>query len=86
MKVDESAFRTDLEDFFKLSGVLTSSNLKHTPFVVLLDEGITLCRSASELVKKYDGETRVLVQWRGQWSSDFFSMRVKDVAAAMARS
>ncbi|MFM7088109.1 MAG: hypothetical protein ACKOW9_01050 [Candidatus Paceibacterota bacterium] len=56
MKIDGSAFRTDLEDFFKLSGVLTSSNLKHAPFIVLLDEGITLCRSASELVKKLGAE------------------------------
>ena len=87
MIINKDVFRKDLGDFFKLSGVL-NGELKHTPFVVLgqtLDgeTHITLCRSAKELVEKYKPETEVICQWVGKFRSDYFLMKVSDVAEAI---
>ena len=81
-KVNKSVFRKDLKDFFELSGILKSVELKHTPFIVM-GEQIELCRSAIELVSTYAPETEVIVQWVGKWRSDYFYMHVYDVKNAL---
>lgn len=78
--------RTDLEDLFKLSGVLDWPNLKHTPFLAFVEQGddvnVVIVKSAKALLDLPD-ETPVMVQWRGEWRSDFFQMTVGDVRAAL---
>ncbi len=81
MKINKDSFRKDLEDYFKLSGIFESSKLKHTPFIVLTEEGngIELCDNVFDLIKKYRPSTEVISQWRGQWRSDFFYFTVFEV-------
>ena len=79
--------RTDLDDFFRLSGVLTWKTLNHTPFLAFVagdsSVAVRLVSSAKALLELPD-QTPVMAQWRGQWSSDFFRMTVADVRAALA--
>jgi len=85
----KTAGRTDLEGLFEETHLLSNSRLKHTPFLVFSelidgDVRVEIVESAKKLVAEYEPSTPVMVQWRGQWSSDFFQMTVADVAAALA--
>jgi len=89
MTIIKTAGRTDLEDLFEQSDILRSSRLKHTPFLVFSelidgDVRVEIVESAKQLVAEYAPDTPVMVQWRGQWSSDFFQMTVADVIAAIS--
>lgn len=74
--------RTDIKDLFKISGILEASKLNHTPFLAFIASGdkvtVEIVNSAKKLLT-YPNPTPVMVQWRGQWSSDFFRFTVKDV-------
>ena len=74
--------RIDLDDYFALSGVLEFKKLKHTPFIVFLEGTdsveIKIVDNKNELLS-YPGNTKVMGQWRGQWSSDFFKFKISDV-------
>lgn len=78
------AGRRDLEDLFRLSGVLQLSKLNHTPFLAFVVEGNTV---DVRIIDRVEGvlalppETPVMIQWRGSWRSDFFQMTVADIAA-----
>lgn len=75
--------RTDIDKLFQLSDILSSSKLNHTPFIVFqeLDESIVivLVRNKDDLLMSYPDETKVMVQWKGNWRSDFFHFTVGDV-------
>ena len=79
MKINKRDFRTDLNDYFKLSGIREFRKLSHNPFIVLNNGVIELCRNAGELIDNYPPETEVIAQWKGQWSSDFFYFKVEDL-------
>lgn len=84
MKIKEGVFRKDFHRMFEMTDTLTCRKLKHAPFIVLDEvEGITLCDNAEDLVAKFPPETKVLKQWRGEWSSDILVMEVADVALAL---
>lgn len=84
MKIKEGVFRTDIDRLFEMTETLSSRKLVHTPFIVLDDkEGVTLCRSAEELVAKFPLDTKILKQWKGEWSSDFLVMDVLDIKLAL---
>ncbi len=74
--------RTDLDDYFRLSGIREHKKLPHTPFLVfVVVENIVeiqIVDSASKLLEFPDG-TQVMAQWRGQWKSDFFKFTVGDL-------
>ncbi|WP_437713415.1 hypothetical protein WMF45_46785 [Sorangium sp. So ce448] len=85
MKV-KLAGRTDVGDiFWQQSGIL-DAKLVHTPFLVFkeVEDGIEveIVEQASAL-SAYPRQTKVMVQWRGEWRSDFFQMTVGDVLDAM---
>jgi hypothetical protein len=71
--------RTDLDEFFRLSGVLDSDKLTHTPFLAFILAGDTvtvqIIDRAAELLKLAD-DIEVMCQWRGDWRSDFFRFTV----------
>ena len=78
--------RTDLKDLFELSGVLTYTRLTHTPFLVFETKGLevnvhTIDRATK--LSKFPPETPVMVQWEGEWRSDFFRMSVGDILKAL---
>jgi hypothetical protein len=74
------AGRTDLEDFFE-SGVFSSGTSRHHPFLVFVvkknDVSIVLANSVNQLLQ-FPDETKVMAQWQGQWSSDFFQFTIGD--------
>jgi hypothetical protein len=73
------AGRTDIGEYFKLSGVFESERLTHTPLLVFIagQDAITV-----RIVDKpidllpFPDETPVMGQWAGQWRSDFFQFTV----------
>jgi hypothetical protein len=81
MKVITSG-RTDLEDYFRLSGIREQKKLAHTPFLAFLVSRdaveVKIVESARALLD-YPDETPVMAQWRGQWKSDFFQFSVRDL-------
>lgn len=73
------AGRTDLDDYFKNSGVFEYSKLNHTPFLVFIESKdavqVRIVFSAKELLT-FPNETPVMGQWRGEWNSDYFQFTV----------
>lgn len=71
--------RTDVGDYFKLSGVFDYEELNHTPLLVfiVLDDvvKVQVVRKPMELLSLND-EIQVMGQWRGEWRSDFFQFTV----------
>ena len=79
------AGRTDLGELFQRADILRAK-LVHTPFLVFKETAdgieVEIVDQASALLA-YPRSTKVMVQWRGEWRSDFFQMTVGDVADAM---
>lgn len=74
-----AAGRTDLKEYFSISGLFSYSKLKHTPFLVFLqDEAGGDVRIVDEPKRLlfYPDDTPVMGQWRGEWRSDFFQFTV----------
>jgi hypothetical protein len=73
------AGRTDVDSYFRLSGVFDAERLNHTPLLVFSAENETvqvlLLDDPRELLSLDDG-TQVMGQWRGEWRSDFFQFTV----------
>lgn len=73
--------RTDLEGYFKLSGIRECKRLQHNPFLVFLvkDKKVTvvIIDRADELLA-HPPETKVMAQWGGKYRSDFFQFTVGD--------
>ena len=71
--------RTDVEDYFRLSGVFDSERLNHTPLLVFVASEDTvkvhIVDKPTELLS-FDDATPVMGQWRGEWRSDFFQFTV----------
>lgn len=83
----ETTGRTDLDNFFKMSGLMESPNLNHTPFLVFhrTEDGIVVntVTSAVRVASDFPPESKVMVQWPGRWRSDFFKMTVADIRAEL---
>lgn len=71
-------FRTNLEDYFKLSGIRELKKLNHTPFIVFSDGEVGLCDNIIDLLK-FNDDVEVLGQWKGNCRSDFFHFKVLDL-------
>lgn len=83
LKFKENDYRTDLNNFFKLSGCMSSKRLSHNPFIVFNETDddiiVEIIDNAQLLARNYTPDTKVMAQWSGQWSSDFFKFTVLDV-------
>lgn len=83
----ETTGRTDLDDFFRLSGVL-DGRLNHHPILAFVVAGDTvrvqLLDRATE-VRGLPAETPLMAQWAGRWNSDFFHMTAGDVQGALVK-
>jgi hypothetical protein len=77
--------RTDVDEFFALSGIFESAKLTHTPFLVFLHNSdmlkVQVVDNVSALLQLED-TTRVMCQWRGEWRSDFFQFTVQQIRHA----
>lgn len=79
-------FRKQKDDLFKLcESFHGSGKLNHRPFLMVNEGTIEMCDTLAEL-ETYPPETQVLVQWRGEWRSDFFEFTVADWLAFKAKT
>jgi hypothetical protein len=73
------AGRTDIDEYFKLSGVFERERLTHTPLLVFIADQdsvtVRIVDNPTDLLSLPD-ETPVMGQWAGQWRSDFFQFTV----------
>jgi len=68
------------EAFFK--HIQDSDDSSHYPFLVFdtdNDEVNIVLESSMKDVLKYSDDTKVMKQWGGKWSSDFFQFTVRDL-------
>jgi hypothetical protein len=81
------AGRTDLEDLraLYLPTLHRMKDLPLYPYLVFIEEGevvaIKILYKTRELLELPD-DTRVMLQWPGQWRSDWFQLTVGDIRAA----
>ncbi len=78
--------RSDLETFFDKSDVRTAGKPAHNPFLAFIEEGdgaihVRRIDTAADVVRLPEA-TPLLVQWPGQWRSDYFKLTAGDVARA----
>ncbi len=80
-----TAGRTDTDDLFALSGIFNGGKLNHTPMLAFIetpdDVEVLILHNAKDVLL-LPGDTPMMVQWRGQWSSDFFQFTAADAIAA----
>ena len=73
--------RTDLQDYFGISGVFDGLKLTHTPFLVFKTSEeqvrVEIVDTVAQLLH-FPDDTQVMGQWRGEWKSDFFQFTVGD--------
>jgi hypothetical protein len=73
------AGRTDIDEYFNLSGVFERELLTHTPLLVFITEedavNVRIVDKPTDLLS-FPDETPVMGQWTGQWRSDFFQFTV----------
>ncbi len=82
--------RTDLKDLWEKSDVLTSDERKFYPFLVfevkeeevhvLLEKKLT-----NLLYSNLPDNTKIMVQWQGEWRSDFFQFTLEELKNAFER-
>jgi hypothetical protein len=82
-----TAGRTDIEDYFNLSGIREYKKLNQHPFLVFVEaeDGIEvrIVDNAANLLS-YPDETKVMAQWGGKWKSDFFQFTVGQFRQSVA--
>ena len=76
-----TAGRTDVEEYFILSGIRECKKLNFTPFLVFIpnDNGdikTEIVYNAKELLSNYQDDIKVMAQWAGKYKSDFFQFSV----------
>jgi hypothetical protein len=78
-----TAGRTDLFDFFRLSGIRSDKELNHTPILAFLVTGkeikVEIVENAEILLDSYQDHVQCMKQWTGKWDSDFFQFTVGDL-------
>lgn len=80
MEIQTQGFRSDLNDFFKLSGVMQGDN-KHSNIIVLevVNDKLVLVEipkeSMASLLNRPD-DTIIIARWPGKWRSDCFRFSV----------
>lgn len=79
--------RTDIESYFSLSGIRSTKKLNHTPFIVFTEKedqvDVEIIDNIEELLS-FPAKTKVMAQWKGEWSSDFFQFTVGDLSRYLA--
>jgi hypothetical protein len=70
---------TGTDEFFKKNSVFESERLTHTPFLVFVEEEnavhVRIIDNPRKLLS-FSNETQVMVQWPGEWRSDYFQFTV----------
>jgi hypothetical protein len=86
MTIVKGAGRSDIADLLTKSGVFDGQKLLHHPFLVfpvISSDGsedvveVKIAKTPSELLS-FPDDTEVMVQWPGQFRSDFFHFKVID--------
>jgi hypothetical protein len=73
------AGRTDIDEFFKKSGVFESEHLAHHPLLTFLEKEnvihVQIIESPRKLLS-FPDTTPIMGQWAGEWRSDYFQFTV----------
>lgn len=91
MTIVKGAGRSDIADLLTKSGVFDGQKLVHHPFLVFVvtNDGtqdmveVKIAKTPSELLI-YPDDCEVMVQWPGQFRSDFFHFKVVDYKTFLA--
>jgi hypothetical protein len=85
--------RTDIDDFFEKSGILTHKKLSHYPYLVFVEDPslghetnfyiYTIDSTAKLVSSDYPNDTDVMAQWPGNYRSDFMRFTIGDVRNAV---
>jgi hypothetical protein len=81
--------RTDIQDYFaksccllEFNGGIKKTKLTHCPFLVFIENNnaieVKIVDKVNDLLL-FSDNTKVMSQWRGQYSSDFFQYTIGDV-------
>ena len=73
-------FRNENDNLFGASGLLSYKKLNHSPCVVIAGDTIVV-EPELRKVLQFDDDCDVIFQWRGQWRSDFFHFKIRDLKA-----
>ena len=79
--------RGDTDDMFRLAGVLSWAKLNHTPFIAIFGGPDAIMVAVIDSAKKAAAlpeETVLLVQWKGEYRSDFFRTTAGEVKRQLA--
>jgi len=79
--------KENLEDLWEKSDILDSNKREHCPFIVFSEKDevikVKLYKEIRLLIKSSLSEdTRIMVQWQGNWRSDFFHFNLKELKEA----
>jgi hypothetical protein len=84
MKIETAGFRTDLEDYFANKIKDKSHTAKvSTPFVVITKGTVKAHYCIRDILKEHPA-THVFQAWVGQWHTDVFYYRVRDLRKYVA--
>lgn len=75
--------------YFELSGIRSTKNLNHTPFLVFQEKNgeiSTEIVSKPEDLLKLPAKTKVMAQWRGKKKSDYFQFTVGQLRKHIAEN
>ena len=75
-----AGFRSENDNLFGLSGLLSYKKQVHSPFIVVAGDTIVAEPKLRKLLQ-FDDDCDVIFHWRGQWRSDFFHFKIRDLRA-----
>jgi len=70
-------------EFFEQSGIRDFKKLSHTPILLFFEDHdeheatVEIFQKPQDILE-YPDEIQAMMQWRGEWSSDFFKFTVGD--------
>jgi hypothetical protein len=83
----ETTGRTDIEEMFRSTGMLEDRRWPHTPFLAFVVSEQTVAVRIIETPAELwalDPRTPMMVQWRGNWRSDFLQLTAGQAQEALA--
>lgn len=78
-----TAGRTNTEDLFGLSDLRSSKTLNHTPVLLFVPQdgnrlNVVIVHKPISLLE-YQDDIQAMMQWQGNWRSDFFQFTIGEL-------
>jgi len=75
-----AGFRSENDNLFGVSDLLSYKKLKHSPCVVIAGDTMVVEPELRKLLQ-FDDDYDVIFHWLGEWRSDFFHFKIRDLEA-----